>query len=80
MSKVFDFVSASLILKSSTVEQLRKYVKIFPKFQSVIQDLCKMLNVDGVEEILPAIKKLIVLTKGIREWVHDVPPTKDYNL
>lgn len=57
-----------IIKKYSVVSQLKRYVELFPQMQSLVNELCKLLNVNEIDEIIPAIKKLLILTDNFNEW------------
>ncbi|EFC44053.1 predicted protein [Naegleria gruberi] len=47
------------------VSQLEKYVRIFPKFQSLINELCIGLNVKRIEDVIPSVKRLVKMSKNV---------------
>ncbi|KAG2392875.1 hypothetical protein C9374_009452 [Naegleria lovaniensis] len=49
----------------SMVSQLKQYVKTFPKFQTLINELCIGLNVKRIEDVIPAVKRLVKVSKSV---------------
>jgi hypothetical protein len=56
---------------SKNVEHLQRYLELFPKLHATIDEICKVLNVQRLEQVVPTVKRLMLLTKSVNQWITD---------